>query len=406
MWGTAPSMEQLKEVIVGDPSAHPIGKRMRAAYFLKQEYFDSRKKEDEHGNQQEKRDLIIEILLQGLQNVLHGSLMRHEFAYVLGQIGDPQSISILEEILKDSNDCVMVRHEAAEALGAIGSESSRSVLLDRSHADPTNLLVPQELAETCQLALNVMDWRLRKEAKSKDGVNNTDEEEEFEPVGCACMLNPYSSVDPAPPHPSHANMPFSELGEVLRNESKSLFERYRAMFSLRNRGGHEAVEQLSLALVRDKSSALFRHEVAYVLGQLQHPNSIEALSTILRRRSNGAGGEEIGEHMMVRHEAAEALGAIDATSGDQWQKIESILKEFSNDQEQAVAESCFVALDAADYWGHASVEQIDVSQEEKKDPSLRHGDTTSGTSNASSFGHQKIHSTQAPVSLQHFNHAT
>ena len=108
---------------------------------------------------------------------------------------------------------------------------------------------------------------------------------------------------------------------------------------------------------------------------------------------------------MVRHEAAEALGAIDATSGDQWQKIESILKEFSNDQEQAVAESCFVALDAADYWGHASVEQIDVSQEEKKDPSLHHGDTTSGTSNASPFGHQKIHSTQAPVSLLHFNHA-
>ena len=108
--------------------------------------------------------------------------------------------------------------------------------------------------------------------------------------------------------------------------------------------------------------------------------------------------------MMVRHEAAEALGAIE-TSGDQWQKIESILKEFSNDQEQAVAESCFVALDAADYWGHASVEQIDVSQEEKKYRSSQHGATTTGTSNASSFGQQKSCSTEAPISLQHFNHA-
>ena len=46
----------------------------------------------------------------------------------------------------------MVRHEAAEALGAIGDVSVRSVL-QQYCADP----IP-EVAETCQLALQRIDW--------------------------------------------------------------------------------------------------------------------------------------------------------------------------------------------------------------------------------------------------------
>ena len=36
-----------------------------------------------------------------------------------------------------------------------------------------------------------------------------------------------------------------ELTNILLNENKSLFERYRAMFSLRNKGGEEEVRALS-----------------------------------------------------------------------------------------------------------------------------------------------------------------
>jgi len=186
---------------------------------------------------------------------------------------------------------------------------------------------PQELIETCQLALNVMEWRDNGEAL--DDM----------PAVCACMLNPYSSVDPAPPHPSHADMAMDELGEILCDSERPLFERYRAMFSLRNRGGASAVQQLCRALTTDKSSALLRHEVAYVLGQMQHPNSVDALEQSLRRRN---------EHEMVRHESAEALGAIDG----RWNDVERILTEFLNDDCDVVRESCIVALDAADYWGH------------------------------------------------------
>lgn len=50
--------------------------------------------------------------------------------------------------------------------------------------------------------------------------------------------NPYCSVDPAPPA---ARKSVSELRVILLDESLPLFERYRAMFALRNLGNEEAV---------------------------------------------------------------------------------------------------------------------------------------------------------------------
>lgn len=50
--------------------------------------------------------------------------------------------------------------------------------------------------------------------------------------------NPYSSVDPAPPAPRKS---VPELRAQLLDESLSLFDRYRAMFALRNLGTEEAV---------------------------------------------------------------------------------------------------------------------------------------------------------------------
>ena len=66
------------------------------------------------------------------------------------------------------------------------------------------------------------------------------------------------------------------------------------MFSLRNRGGDECAIEL-VAFVQDQSSATFRHEVAYVLGQKQRDIYVEALHASLERPN---------EHRMVRHESA------------------------------------------------------------------------------------------------------
>ena len=81
-------------------------------------------------------------------------------------------------------------------------------------------------------------------------------------------------------------------------------------------------------------SALFRHEVAYVLGQIQSVITVDALKANL---------EDSNENYMVRHECAEALGSI-AT-----EKCVGILEEYLKDNQRVVRESCEVALDITDY---------------------------------------------------------
>ena len=118
------------------------------------------------------------------------------------------------------------------------------------------------------------------------------------------------------------------LEKLLLDTKRPLFLRYRAMFSLRNLGSDEAVLALAKGL-RDPS-ALFRHEIAYVFGQLQSPLSITALAETLADES---------ESDMVRHEAAESLGSIGT------EEVMPILKRYVNDKERIVRESCIVAFD-------------------------------------------------------------
>jgi deoxyhypusine monooxygenase len=126
-----------------------------------------------------------------------------------------------------------------------------------------------------------------------------------------------------------------------------LFQRYRAMFSLRDLCSPPdeptaipAIEALARGL--DDPSALFRHEIAFVFGQLSHPASIPALLKTLSNRQ---------EEGMVRHEAAEALGSLGAEDG-----VEDMLKQYAEDEEEVVRESIVVALDMAEFERNGELE--------------------------------------------------
>jgi deoxyhypusine monooxygenase len=310
--------------------------RMRATYYLRQLYDDFQRNNEttaQTPDDETKADdaLIIDTLCNQLRIPSHGALLRHEFAYVLGQLRDIRALPALSSTLLSKDEDIMVRHECAEALGAIGSSSSIPILKECSNDSSV------EVGQTCRLALDFIQWKLN------GGIEGDDDA----PAVCACMLSPYSSHDPAPAHPAHEKLSTIEIGAILSDVDAPLFQRFRAMFSLRNRGGEDAVHQLGRALISDSSSALLRHEVAYVLGQMQHPTSVEYLSTSLKRS---------GEHKMVRHESAEALGAIE----ERWGECEEVLRQFLEDEDVVVRESCMVALDAADYFGYVTE---DVSDE-------------------------------------------
>jgi deoxyhypusine monooxygenase len=141
----------------------------------------------------------------------------------------------------------------------------------------------------------------------------------------------YTSVDPAPPLDGQAQQYRSKVAELcarVTDPKQPMFQRMRCVFTLRNLGGPAAVE--ALAACFDDPSALLRHEVAYVMGQMQDPHAVPFLTRTLER---------LDEHVMVRHECAEALGAIGEAASV------PVLERFVHDARPEVSESCIVALD-------------------------------------------------------------
>uniref|UniRef100_A0A915LT28 Small ribosomal subunit protein mS29 n=1 Tax=Meloidogyne javanica TaxID=6303 RepID=A0A915LT28_MELJA len=201
----------------------------------------------------------------------------------------------------------MFRHEAGEALAAIGDPDNKfgvAEILKKYSNDPV-----VEVAETCQLALEMILWR-----KSNGNMPRSQ----------------YDSVDPAPPLDDE-NKTVDELMSILLNQQNTLWERYRALFALRNLNTDAATKAIAKGLFSE-DSALFRHEVAYVLGQIQSPVAISELKERL---------SSLDESGMVRHECAEALGSIGT------EECRQILVEFLKDKERVVRESCEVALNIA-----------------------------------------------------------
>lgn len=103
-----------------------------------------------------------------------------------------------------------------EALGAIGDPNLHE-LLEKYQNDPAI-----EVAETCQIALQRLNW-----------LSAGDNAE--------LSKSKYMSIDPAPPSTEED---VETLKNVMLDESKSLFERYRAMFSLRNLGTTESINAI------------------------------------------------------------------------------------------------------------------------------------------------------------------
>tara|TARA_B100001778_G_scaffold327132_1_gene324711 strand:- start:1023 stop:1502 length:480 start_codon:yes stop_codon:yes gene_type:complete len=158
-------------------------------------------------------------------------------------------------------------------------------------------------------------------------------------MGRQPKISQYGSVDPAPPQISGQII---EWKESLVNKDIPMFQRMRNVFALRNDRTDEACLALCNGFMSD--SALLRHEVAYVLGQMQNKVAIPKLIEVLSNEQ---------EHVMVRHEAAEALGAI----GDY--SVIPVLQKYLNHQLPEISESCEVAIDLLDWTKSKEYDAID-----------------------------------------------
>ena len=274
-------------------------------------------------------------LFQGTRSVL----LRHEIAYALGQMQRLDATPFLAGILANDAENPITRHEAAEALGAIAAPESLDIL--KGHAADG----ASEVSDTCGLALALLNHKIAKGAcgcerrpqealqldASLSAVSPAIDAEEACPIDQGAPA--YTYVTPAPAAPA---APTSVLREQLLDTSSPLFERYRALFALRDathgKEGASAMRALCDAFADD--CALLKHEIAFVLGQLAEGGvgadlALPALCKAVRCET---------EHGMVRHEAAEALGALGTP------EAVAVLSEYACHHEEILRESCWVAL--------------------------------------------------------------
>ncbi|KAK9455427.1 armadillo-type protein [Dipodascopsis uninucleata] len=298
-------LAKLRSILTNESGIVPLAHRFRALFNLKSLGKDGVNE-------------AIDIIGEGFKD--DSALLKHELAYVLGQTKNLHAVPILKDVLSDEKEDAMVRHEAAEALGAIGDENCLALLKKYYYNDPLEVI-----RQTCELAIARIEW-----------------EHSNKPVEEVLEKSQFSSIDPAPPMPSEVDQ-IEKLGKILMDQSVPLFERYRAMFRLRDLGTSDAIDALITGF--NDPSALFRHEVAYVFGQLCDPRSVNALVKVL---------ENDEEEGMVRHEAAEALGSI-ATD-----ECMPVLQKFLQDKERVVRESAVVALDMYEYERSEEVEYATV----------------------------------------------
>lgn len=303
------NLESLRDALVNKNKKTKLAIRFRALFNLKTHAED-------FANNKEKADLAVDYMAQGLINE-PSELLKHEIAYVIGQCKNLHASQALIECMLDTKQQCMVRHEAAEALGALEDSNAIDALNKCLKEDPE-----EAVRQTCELAIARIQW----------ASSNLSKEE-------LLQKSLYSSIDPAPPLPLQETATVEELKALLNDQDQPLFKRYRAMFRLRDIGTVEAC--LALCTGFDDPSALFKHEIAYVFGQIGNPVVVPTLIEVLNRQN---------EAPMVRHEAAEALGSI-AT-----EDVLPILKEHLQDDDDVVRESAIVALDMYDYETSAELE--------------------------------------------------
>lgn len=303
------NLENLRDALINKNQKTKLSNRFRALFNLKSHAEDF----TEH---KQKADVAISYMAQGLINE-PSELLKHEICYVLGQCKNLYASQYLIDCMLNTQQQCMVRHEAAEALGALEDASAIDALNKCLKEDPE-----EAVRQTCELAIARIQWA--KSGLSKDEI---------------LQQSLYSSIDPAPPLPLQESASVEQLKALLNDQSQPLFKRYRAMFRLRDIGTDEAC--MALCSGFDDDSALFKHEIAYVFGQIGNPVVVPTLIEVLNRKN---------EAPMVRHEAAEALGSI-ATDD-----VLPILKEHLNDDDDVVRESAIVALDMYDYENSAELE--------------------------------------------------
>jgi hypothetical protein len=222
------------------------------------------------------------------------------------------------EMIIDGDHPQIVIHEAVEALANMSNYDSLGLLKKFEAADSPHTEV---VRETVELARDLLCWKKDTEDGKSEGIDLTKmriKTNDPAPPFNYWQLEEYKSVE--------------NLTSILLDNKRSTFDRNRALFTLRELNTKESCEAICQTLLPenfDTCSALLKHEVAFVLAQMENVFKVAVpylLVACLDPR----------EAAIVKHEGLVAVGEmIDDAS-----QIQDLLKH----DDPIVSESCAVAL--------------------------------------------------------------
>lgn len=99
------TLTSLQSTLLNAKGNIPLAHRFRALFTLKS-FGKSTAVVDDDGPVS---DVAIRIIAQGFNDP--SALLKHELAYVLGQMGNLHAVPVLEQVLGDMDQDPMVRHE-------------------------------------------------------------------------------------------------------------------------------------------------------------------------------------------------------------------------------------------------------------------------------------------------------
>lgn len=269
------------------------------------------------------------VLEEGYALLGESELLRHDVMYCMGQMRVPRSLTFLLEHMNNPEEQSIVRHEAGEALANYHQQKDEIIPEMKKHWDSEDSL----LKSTVHVGVGKLETLTPESSYGKKYQGTI---EPAEPFSEPQLLEYFKKIgieevsEKAEIYKKCLEIllkPYSEIGE---------FYKYRICYYLRNEATPKSKEvlcELLKAENREVISPLLRHELGFILGQINEKDAV------IEARLKEVSVDET-EHPVVRHEAI--LSFYDVT------KDQEFIDQFVKHENQLIRESVKVAIAMGD----------------------------------------------------------
>lgn len=260
----------------------------------------------------------VQALIDNYGTMNGSELLQHEIMYILGQMSNDIAVDFLITILNDEKQAPVVRHEAGEALSNYPDHTDRILPELQKYVDSDISVV----RSTVRIAIRKL------QTYSKDSNYKKYLEANIEPA------DPFTA-EQLKAHLKTEQITHEDILKELLNSEVEEFIKYRIIYYLRNQGDENSVKCLARLLDAANTpltSPLMRHELCFIIGQLQNKADYSFVKDALMGLI-----KDVNEEAIVRHEAV-------LTYNDIWGN-EDFVEIVKNDKDKLVSESVEIILE-------------------------------------------------------------